>query len=113
MKEELCMEIDPPFKENLATVEDWRKALNKVVLPWSCFESRLVELLILNLSVPGTSPGLLLTSSVWATEQRRGGRYDSDTEQKDDTEALLKMLGIDADAEADCERKGFGISSGQ
>lgn len=31
MKEELCMEIDPPFKENIATAEDWRKALNKVV----------------------------------------------------------------------------------
>ncbi|CAL5370879.1 unnamed protein product [Camellia sinensis] len=31
MKEELCMEIDPPFKENLATADDWRKALNKVV----------------------------------------------------------------------------------
>ncbi|KAL3526974.1 hypothetical protein ACH5RR_011630 [Cinchona calisaya] len=31
MKEDLCMEIDPPFKENLATAEDWRKALNKVV----------------------------------------------------------------------------------
>ncbi|XP_057487743.1 protease Do-like 7 isoform X2 [Actinidia eriantha] len=31
MKEELSMEIDPPFKENLATVEDWRKALNNVV----------------------------------------------------------------------------------
>ncbi|KAL6956807.1 Protease Do-like 7, partial [Sarracenia purpurea var. burkii] len=31
MKEELCMEIDPPFRENLATAEDWRKALNKVV----------------------------------------------------------------------------------
>ncbi|XP_010274652.1 PREDICTED: protease Do-like 7 isoform X2 [Nelumbo nucifera] len=31
MKEELCMEIDPPFKENVATAEDWRKALNKVV----------------------------------------------------------------------------------
>ncbi|KAI3462600.1 hypothetical protein Pfo_019263 [Paulownia fortunei] len=31
MKEELCMEIDPPFKENPATAEDWRKALNKVV----------------------------------------------------------------------------------
>lgn len=31
MKEELCMDIDPPFKENLATPEDWRKALNKVV----------------------------------------------------------------------------------
>ncbi|XP_076917849.1 protease Do-like 7 isoform X2 [Bidens hawaiensis] len=25
------MEIDPPFKENLATAEDWRKALQKVV----------------------------------------------------------------------------------
>ncbi|KAA8538851.1 hypothetical protein F0562_025543 [Nyssa sinensis] len=25
------MEIDPPFKENLATAEDWRKALNRVV----------------------------------------------------------------------------------
>ena len=31
IKEELCMEIDPPFKENVATAEDWRKALNKVV----------------------------------------------------------------------------------
>lgn len=31
MKEELSMEIDPPFKESLATAEDWRKALNKVV----------------------------------------------------------------------------------
>lgn len=31
MKEELCMEIDPSFKENVATAEDWRKALNKVV----------------------------------------------------------------------------------
>ncbi|KAA8530643.1 hypothetical protein F0562_005423 [Nyssa sinensis] len=31
MKEELSMEIDPPYKENLATAEDWRKALNKVV----------------------------------------------------------------------------------
>ncbi|KAL3372855.1 hypothetical protein AABB24_005072 [Solanum stoloniferum] len=31
MKEDLCMEIDPPFKENLATAEDWRKALSKVV----------------------------------------------------------------------------------
>ncbi|KAL6507479.1 Protease Do-like 7 [Orobanche gracilis] len=31
MKEDLSMEIDPPFKENLATVEDWREALNKVV----------------------------------------------------------------------------------
>ncbi|KAA8524235.1 hypothetical protein F0562_010658 [Nyssa sinensis] len=25
------MEIDPPFKENLATAKDWRKALNRVV----------------------------------------------------------------------------------
>ncbi|XAR51472.1 HtrA2 peptidase [Bertholletia excelsa] len=31
MREDLCMEIDPPFKENLATADDWRKALNKVV----------------------------------------------------------------------------------
>ncbi|KAH6758616.1 DegP protease 7 [Perilla frutescens var. frutescens] len=31
MKEDLSMEIDPPFKENPATAEDWRKALNKVV----------------------------------------------------------------------------------
>ncbi|KAL6587827.1 Protease Do-like 7 [Orobanche minor] len=31
MKEDLSMEIDPPFKENIATVEDWREALNKVV----------------------------------------------------------------------------------
>lgn len=31
MKEDLCMEIDAPFKENLATAEDWRKALHKVV----------------------------------------------------------------------------------
>ncbi|KAG8478053.1 hypothetical protein CXB51_027820 [Gossypium anomalum] len=31
IKEDLCMEIDPPFKENVATAEDWRKALNKVV----------------------------------------------------------------------------------
>ncbi|XVF31696.1 hypothetical protein REPUB_Repub17cG0014300 [Reevesia pubescens] len=31
IKEELCMDIDPPFKENVATAEDWRKALNKVV----------------------------------------------------------------------------------
>ncbi|XP_042500130.1 protease Do-like 7 isoform X2 [Macadamia integrifolia] len=31
MKEGLCMEIDPPFRENLATAEDWRKALDKVV----------------------------------------------------------------------------------
>jgi len=25
------MEIDPPFKENLATAEDWRKALQQAV----------------------------------------------------------------------------------
>lgn len=25
------MDIDPPFKESLATTEDWRKALDKVV----------------------------------------------------------------------------------
>ncbi|KAK6913564.1 PDZ-like domain [Dillenia turbinata] len=31
MKEDLCMEIDPPYRENVATAEDWRKALNKVV----------------------------------------------------------------------------------
>ncbi|KAI3808476.1 hypothetical protein L1987_24427 [Smallanthus sonchifolius] len=31
VKDELSMEIDPPFKENLATAEDWRKALQKVV----------------------------------------------------------------------------------
>ncbi|KAK4490538.1 hypothetical protein RD792_001220 [Penstemon davidsonii] len=31
MKEELCMDIDPPFKENLAAAEDWRRALKKVV----------------------------------------------------------------------------------
>ena len=31
MKADLCMEIDPPFQENVATAEDWRKALNKVV----------------------------------------------------------------------------------
>lgn len=31
LKEELCMEIDPPFRENVATAEDWRKALNTVV----------------------------------------------------------------------------------
>ncbi|KAL2333242.1 hypothetical protein Fmac_014455 [Flemingia macrophylla] len=29
--DDLCMEIDPPFQENIATAEDWRKALNKVV----------------------------------------------------------------------------------
>ncbi|XP_022727837.1 protease Do-like 7 isoform X1 [Durio zibethinus] len=31
IKEDLSMEIDPPFKDNVATAEDWRKALNKVV----------------------------------------------------------------------------------
>ncbi|XP_050227203.1 protease Do-like 7 [Mercurialis annua] len=31
MKEELCMEIDPPFRENSASAEDWRRALSKVV----------------------------------------------------------------------------------
>ncbi|XP_057971946.1 protease Do-like 7 [Malania oleifera] len=31
MKEGLCMEIDPSFRENAATAEDWRKALNRVV----------------------------------------------------------------------------------
>ncbi|THG16797.1 hypothetical protein TEA_022006 [Camellia sinensis var. sinensis] len=32
MKEELCMvEVDPPIRDNLATADDWRKALDKVV----------------------------------------------------------------------------------
>ncbi|XVE72190.1 hypothetical protein DITRI_Ditri11bG0019100 [Diplodiscus trichospermus] len=31
VKEELCMEIDSPCGENVATVEDWRKAINKIV----------------------------------------------------------------------------------
>ncbi|VFQ70276.1 unnamed protein product [Cuscuta campestris] len=31
VKDVLSMEIDPPEKENLATAEDWRKALRKVV----------------------------------------------------------------------------------
>ncbi|KAL8123930.1 hypothetical protein AgCh_011801 [Apium graveolens] len=31
IKEELCMDIDPPFTENHATPEDWRRALSKVV----------------------------------------------------------------------------------
>ena len=30
-KDELCMDIDPPFRENVATAEDWRKALYEVV----------------------------------------------------------------------------------
>ncbi|KAL5574026.1 hypothetical protein UlMin_023623 [Ulmus minor] len=31
VKDDLCMDIDPPFRESVATAEDWRKALNKVV----------------------------------------------------------------------------------
>ncbi|XP_034207245.1 protease Do-like 7 isoform X3 [Prunus dulcis] len=31
IKDDLSMEIDPPFKENTATADDWRKALSKVV----------------------------------------------------------------------------------
>ncbi|XP_030507636.2 protease Do-like 7 isoform X1 [Cannabis sativa] len=31
VKDELCMDIDPPFSENSATADDWRKALSKVV----------------------------------------------------------------------------------
>ena len=31
MKDELSMEIDPPLEVNLATADDWRKALQKVV----------------------------------------------------------------------------------
>lgn len=31
MKADLCIEIEPPLQENVATAEDWRKALNKVV----------------------------------------------------------------------------------
>jgi len=30
MKEEICMDIGPLFKENVATVEDWRTALKNV-----------------------------------------------------------------------------------
>ncbi|KAL6176336.1 hypothetical protein ACLB2K_052970 [Fragaria x ananassa] len=30
-EDELCMAIDPPFRESTATTEDWRKALAKVV----------------------------------------------------------------------------------
>ncbi|KAL8161830.1 hypothetical protein V2J09_013319 [Rumex salicifolius] len=30
-KEDLSMDIEPPFQENMATAEDWRKALSKVV----------------------------------------------------------------------------------
>ena len=31
MKEELYMEIDSPFRENVTTAKDWKKALNTVV----------------------------------------------------------------------------------
>ncbi|XP_062107572.1 protease Do-like 7 isoform X2 [Humulus lupulus] len=31
VKDELCMDIDPPFSENSATADDWRKSLSKVV----------------------------------------------------------------------------------
>lgn len=31
VKEDMCMELDPPLRENVATADDWRKALNKVV----------------------------------------------------------------------------------
>ncbi|KAL9827469.1 Protease Do-like 7 [Arabidopsis thaliana] len=31
MKEDLCLEIDPPLTESVATAEDWRRALGKVV----------------------------------------------------------------------------------
>ncbi|GAY43780.1 hypothetical protein CUMW_077170 [Citrus unshiu] len=31
VKEDMCMEVDPPLRENVATADDWRKALNKVV----------------------------------------------------------------------------------
>ncbi|KAK2986725.1 hypothetical protein RJ640_010950 [Escallonia rubra] len=31
IKEELCMEIDPPLRESSATAEDWRRALDRVV----------------------------------------------------------------------------------
>ncbi|GAA0170556.1 protease [Lithospermum erythrorhizon] len=30
-REDLCMDLDSPFKESLATPDDWRKALNRVV----------------------------------------------------------------------------------
>ncbi|KAK6802966.1 hypothetical protein RDI58_000750 [Solanum bulbocastanum] len=36
-----------------------------------------------------------------------------DDEQKDDTEALLKMLGIDATAKANCEIKDTRTSTGK
>lgn len=31
MKEDLCVDIDPPLTESVATAEDWRRALGKVV----------------------------------------------------------------------------------
>ena len=31
MKDDLCMEMDPPLQENVASADEWRKALNKVV----------------------------------------------------------------------------------
>ena len=31
VKEDLCAEIDPPFRDGVATAEDWRNALDKVV----------------------------------------------------------------------------------
>ncbi|XP_010485681.1 PREDICTED: protease Do-like 7 isoform X3 [Camelina sativa] len=31
MKEDLCVEIDPPLTESVATAEDWRRSLGKVV----------------------------------------------------------------------------------
>uniref|UniRef100_A0A1J3CM07 Protease Do-like 7 n=1 Tax=Noccaea caerulescens TaxID=107243 RepID=A0A1J3CM07_NOCCA len=31
MKSDLCLEIDPPLSESVATAEDWRRALSKVV----------------------------------------------------------------------------------
>ncbi|EXC20662.1 hypothetical protein L484_027221 [Morus notabilis] len=31
VKDDLCMDIDPPFRESVATAEDWRKALSNVV----------------------------------------------------------------------------------
>ncbi|KAL1211491.1 Protease Do-like 7 [Cardamine amara subsp. amara] len=31
MKEDLCVEIDPPLTESVATAEDWRRSLSKIV----------------------------------------------------------------------------------
>lgn len=31
IKSDLCLEIDPPLSETVATAEDWRRALDKVV----------------------------------------------------------------------------------